>query len=375
MSARLRGAVPTALSSLGAVAVALLIGAVIIVLSGDDPVEAYQALFQGAFGGRRPISETLVSATPLILGGLAFAVAFRAGLFNIGIEGQLVLGGFAAGLIGAIDLGLPIVIHLPLAILAGAVVGGIWGGIPGVLKARFGTHEVISTIMLNYLAFRLASYLIGQEDLLKVVNPTLQATDPVVDAARLPNLLDRTRLHSGLILALLAAIVLWYVLFRTTLGYRLRAVGLSPGAAAYAGIPWGRTITLAMVASGLLGGMAGASESLGLQGRYYDLAPGYGFTAIAVGLVGRNHPAGVVLAGLLFGALNAGATRMQNTAGTPKDLVSILLALVILSVAAFAVADRIRLRRRATVARRSGDRASGVGGEPELEPAAPPPAI
>jgi simple sugar transport system permease protein len=180
-----------------------------------------------------------------------------------------------------------------------------------------------------------------------------------------------------LILALIAAVILWYVLYRTTFGYRVRMVGISRGAAAYAGVSWGRTITIAMLISGVLGGLAGASEALGLQGRYFNIAPGYGFTAIAVGLVGRNHPAGVVLAGLLFGALNAGATRMQSAAGTSKDLVSVLLGLVILSVAAFSAIDYIQ-RRRQQAARARGstrDRASADAGEPDVPSPAQPPAI
>lgn len=375
-SSRLRALLPTAASSIGAVVVALVIGALIIAVSGDDAVVAYRALFAGAFGGKRAIAETLVAATPLILGGLGFAVAFRAGLFNIGIEGQMVLGGLAAGLIGAVDLGLPLVVHLPLALAAAAVAGGLWGGLPGFLKARTGAHEVITTIMLNYLAFRLSTYLIGRDDIFHVVNPALQATNPAVKAARLPRLLSGTRLHAGLVVALVAAFALWYILFRTTLGYRLRTVGLSRGCAAYAGFSWGRTITVAMFLSGLLGGLGGASETLGLQGRYYNVASGYGFTAIAVGLVGRNHPLGVVLAGLLFGALSSGATHMQNTAGTSKDLVQVLLGLVILSVAAFAAADRFRLGgRRSPSALPATGRASTVDTEPDLEPRAGPPLV
>jgi simple sugar transport system permease protein len=367
---------PTAASSIGAVVVALLVGALIIALSGDDAVAAYRALFAGAFGGKRAIAETLVAATPLILGGLGFAIAFRAGLFNIGIEGQMVLGGLAAGLIGAVDLGLPRAVHLPLALAAAALAGGLWGGLPGFLKARTGAHEVITTIMLNYLAYRLSTYLIGRDDLFHVVNPALQATDPAVTAARLPRLLPGTRLHAGLLVALIAAVALWYVLFRTTLGYRLRTVGLSRGAAAYAGFSWGQTITVAMFLSGLLGGLGGAGETLGLQGRYYNVTSGYGFTAIAVGLVGRNHPLGVVLAGLLFGALSSGATRMQNTAGTSKDLVQVLLGLVILSVAAFAAADRFRLRRRRSTSPLSATgRASVTDTEPDLEPRVGPPLV
>ncbi len=369
---RLRGVVPTVVSSLAAVAIALVVGALVIAATGDDAVAAYRALFRGAFGGVRPLAETLVAATPLILGGLAFAIAARAGLFNIGIEGQLVLGGLAAGLVGAVALGLPWVVHLPLALAAAAAAGGGGGAIPGFLKARTGAHEVITTIMLNYLAYRLSTVVISAEDRIAVVNPALQATDPAVPAARLPRLLgETTRLHAGLLLALLAAALLWYVLFRSTWGYRVRTVGLSRGAAAYAGFSWGRTITVAMLVSGLLGGLAGASETLGLQGRYYNVSSGYGFTAIAVGLVGRNHPLGVVLAGLLFGALSSGATGMQNEAGTSKEIVQVMQALVILAIAALAAVQRMGARGQAAGGRsRTTDdgRSSKVGMGPEMEP-------
>ncbi|MGI9254628.1 MAG: ABC transporter permease [Thermomicrobiales bacterium] len=342
---RLASAAPTVLSSIGAVLLALAAGAVVILLSGQNPGAAYAALFEGAFGGVKPLTETLVAATPLIFGGLAFAVAAQAGLFNIGIEGQLVLGGLAAGIVGALPLGLPAVLHLPLALLAAVAAGGLWGFIPGFLKARTGAHEVITTIMLNYLAFRLSTIIIGMSNVLPV-KPDLQATEAVKPGARLPKLIEGTRLNAGFLLALAAAVVIWYLLYRTTFGYRLRTVGISRGAAAYAGIGWGATITLAMTISVVLAGLGGAADTLGLQGRYYNVQAGYGFTAIAVGLVGRNNPFGVVAAALLFGALSAGATKMQNTAGTSKDLVSVLLGLVILSVSAFAVLDEFRKRRR-----------------------------
>src|SRR5581483_4961420 len=284
-AARVGALVPTVLSSLGAVAIALLAGAVVIVLSGQDPILAYRALVEGALAGQRPLAETMVAATPLILGGLAFAVAARAGLFNIGIEGQMVVGGLAAGLAGAAGWPLPAAVYLPLAILIGALAGGVWGGLPGYLKAKTGAHEVITTIMLNYLAFQLSTFVLNQDEILPV-RPDLQATEKAAPAALLPKLLPGTRLHGGLVLALLAAVGLWWLLFRTTLGYKLRTVGQSRGAAAYAGISWGRAITLAMFLSGVLGGVAGASEALGLHGRYYGVATGYGYTSIAVGLVG-----------------------------------------------------------------------------------------
>ena len=370
---RLLAGIPTLLSSLLAVAIALAAGGVVIALSGDNPIPAYQALFEGAFGGERAIAETLVMATPLILGGLAFAVAARAGLFNIGIEGQMVMGGLAAGLTAAVDVGLPAIIHLPLALVVGTIAGGIWGFIPGILKARTGAHEVITTIMLNYLAYRITTVVIGQEDL-PLVNPALQATQPALEAAELPRLLQGTRLHAGFIIAIVAAVVVWYLLYRTVFGYKLRTVGLSSGAAAYAGFSWGRTIALAMLISGLLAGLGGTVDTLGLQGRFYNVAIGLGFTSIAVGLVGRNQPFGVVLSGLLFGALAAGATKMQNTAGISRDIVYVLLGFVIFSISALAAVQQFRSARRQAARARSltRDRASDDAGEPLVEPPAPP---
>jgi simple sugar transport system permease protein len=279
----------------------------------------------------------------MILGGLAFAVAARAGMFNIGIEGQLVMGGLVAGAVGAAAWGLPGLIYIPIILLSGAIVGGIWAAFAGLLKARSGASEVITTIMLNYIAFRIASYVLTTSgDRFSVVDTIQQATRRVPAGARLPIILERTRLHAGILVALAAAIILWYVLFRTTFGYQIRTVGLSHGAAAFAGIRWGRTVVLAMFVSGFLGGLVGAVEANGLHGRFSDTGAGYGFTAIAVGLVGRNNPLGVVAAGLLFGVLRNGANGMQNEAGTSKELVLILQGLVILSMSAIAVFEMRR---------------------------------
>ncbi|MGH2562551.1 MAG: ABC transporter permease [Thermomicrobiales bacterium] len=368
---RIRALMPTVLSSVGAVAIALLVGAVFILISNDNPIDAYRALVEGAFGTRRAIGESLVLSVPLIFTGLAFAIAFRAGMFNIGAEGQFVIGGLAAGLVGAIDSGMPLVVHLPLAILAAVVAGGIWGAIPGALKAWSGAHEVITTIMLNYLAFRVLQYSLNRGDEWLPVDPMLQATDRVQETAELRVILDGTRLHAGFILAIVVAVALWYVLFRTTFGYRIRTVGLSRGAAAYASISWGATIILAMFVSGLMAGLGGATETLGLQGRMYADPPGYGFAGIAVGLVGRNHPIGVVFAGLLFGVLRSGSTQMQNQVGTSKELVLVLQGLVILSVSAFAAIGRMQAwRSRRARPRETPGVPATVGVEPGQPPAA-----
>jgi simple sugar transport system permease protein len=374
---RARNAIVTGLGPIAAVIVALLAGALLIALTGSDPLEAYRALFDRAFNGRRAIGETGIYAAPLILGGLAFSVAFRAGMFNIGVEGQLMIGGFAAGLVAALDLGLPSIIHIPLGLLAAVVAGGIYGFIPGLLRATRGAHEVITTIMLNYLCFRLLNYLIQKSSGWLPVATQSNGTEKAQPEARLPIIFDGTRLHLGFAIAIVVSIVFWYVFSRTTLGYKIRTVGLSSGAAAYGGISWRNTIVIAMMLSGAIAGLAGAGEAMGLHGRMYGTPTGYGFTAIAVGLVGRNNPIAIVFSGLLFGALSAGAPGMQ-TVGVSKEIVSVLQGLIILAVAAFEVAGRIPgLRKFVTPPPPPAgpDRSSEIGVEPEIESTKPSVAI
>lgn len=347
-------------ASVGAIIVALILGAIVIAMTGSDPVEAYRALFRGAFVGQRQFADTLIYTAPLLLGGLAFAIAARAGMFNIGIEGQLVVGGFAAALIGAWDFGLPPVIYIPLALVGAAVAGGIWGLIPGFLKARTGAHEVITTIMLNYLAFRMITYLVLRRDDILPVDPATVATQRVVDDARLPRILEGTRLHLGFVVAILAAIALWFILYRTTFGYKVRTVGLSRGASAYGGINWGVTIMIAMALAGALAGLAGAGESIGLHGRHWSTPPGYGFTAIAVGLVGRNNPLAIILSAFLFGALSAGAPSMQS-AGVSQEIALVIQGLIILAVAALEVAGRLPALRDRFMKRYYGRQATETG--------------
>ncbi|HRA46892.1 MAG TPA: ABC transporter permease [Thermomicrobiales bacterium] len=336
-----------------AVLLALAVGAIFILISNQNPLDAYEALLKGAFGSRKAVAETLVASTPLIFGGLGFAIAFRASMFNIGIEGQLIVGSLAAGLIGAANWGLSPWLYAPLAMMIGGIAGGVWGAIPGLLKARSGASEVITTIMFNYLAFRLSTYMVTSAgNWLSLVDPQQKATNKVSPDSRLPIILDKTRLHAGFLVAIAISFLMWYLLFRTTFGYKIRTVGLSRGAADYAGIAWGATITKAMFISGFLGGLAGASETLGLLGRHYDNRAGYGFTAIAVGLVGRNNPIGVIFAGLLFGTLKSGSNAMQANAGTSKELVLILQALVILAISALASLEYLRTRRARIMAAR-----------------------
>jgi len=326
-------------TSLLAVIVALVLGAVLIEATGYSSLVAYSALFMGAFGDSHAIAQTLAKAAPLIFTGLAVALAFRGGLFNIGGEGQLLVGGLSAALVG-IYVHAPSFIHIFIAIAAGMVAGGVWGAIPGFLKARFGAHEVITTIMMNYIGSLLCSYLVNYP--FKAQGWVAQ-TVFVSESATLPKLLPKTQLSATLLLALLFSFLVYIFLWKTTWGYKIRAVGFSPPASEYGGINPARMMVLSMVLSGMLAGAGGAGEVLGVHRRFIDrFSPGYGFDGIAVAVLGRNHPAGVVLAALLFGALRAGGMAMDRISDVPADLVLVIQALVILLVSAPEMARLLR---------------------------------
>lgn len=310
------------------VLLAFIAGALLLMVFREDPLKVYSALVQGSLGSKRTIAETLLSSTPLIFGGLAVAVGFRCGLFNMGVEGQIVLGGMVAAYIGY-AWSLPRLIHLPLAMLGGMLVGGLWGSIPGYLKAYHRIHEVITTIMLNYIAFAIAGYMVAVGGPMKA--PGQLPTSPKIhETAALTRILPGTRLSGGIFIALVVVLIIWVFLFKTRLGYKLRAVGFNRDAAKFAGISPQRMIVLAMVLSGILGGMAGAVEVLGVHYRFYEnFSPGYGWDAIAVALLGLLHPAGVVAAALLLGALRSGSVAMQAVANISKDVVLVLSALII----------------------------------------------
>jgi simple sugar transport system permease protein len=281
-----------------------------------------------------PLTETLVIATPYILVGLAVALGFRAGVFNIGAEGQYFIGGLVSVFVGYSLKGLPVYIHLPLTLLAGVVGGGLWGAIPGLLKATTGAHEVINTIMMNYIAFALSDWLLNgpmrRPGDYRPISPEIQPS------AFLPAFFPAPiRLHAGFLIALGCAALVYWLLFKTTIGFELRTVGANPRAARYAGINLVKTIVLAMFLSGGLAGLAAANEITGLL-RYMPnvFSAGYGFDSIALALLGRSHPVGVVLAALLFGMLRAGATRMQSAAQIPIDIISIIQAMIIIFIAA-----------------------------------------
>jgi general nucleoside transport system permease protein len=318
------------------------------------PLLAYTGLVQGAFGSRQALSETAVWATPYIFAGLAVALAFKGGLFNIGAEGQLAMGALIAAWVGFglphITGALPSIVHIPLAIVGGALAGALWGAIPGWLKARTGGHEVINTIMMNYLALLLSSYLLNGP--WKDPNPlnVVAQTPAIAQSARLAPIFAGYRFHWGTILALLAALAVYWLLWRTTLGFEIRTVGANPSAARYAGISVSRIIVSTMALSGLLAGLAGSDEVVMLNyGHTLSFNIGYGFDAITIALLGKSNPFGVVLAAFLFGAMRNGATRMQFLTQVPVDIISVIQALVLLFVAADAIVRYIyRIRARGT---------------------------
>jgi ABC-type uncharacterized transport system permease subunit len=364
-----------------AVFTGFVIGAIVIAVSNDAVIAAYQnffhapgtallttwkaiasaygALLYGSLGSPKeivqgiqayyatgnsepllmaiyPFTESLATVTPYIFAGLAVALGFKCGLFNIGAEGQFGIGALCSAFVGYSIKGLPWFIHLPLALLAGAIGGAIWGAIPGYLKGLTGAHEVVNTIMMNWISFRLSDWLL---------NGPMKATGyrpltPVIEnSAMLPRFFpDPLRFNWGFFLALAAAALVYWLLFKTTIGFEIRAVGANPDGARYAGMNIVRNFVLAMTLSGALAGLAGATQVLGIDHWVgQGFSAGFGFDSIAIALLGQSHPLGVVLAALLWGTLRSGATRMQSLAGVPIEIISIIQGLVIVFVAAPAV--------------------------------------
>lgn len=342
-----------------AVVTGLILGGIVIVASGENVFEAYGALFAGSFGTPAklieglqvffssgetkellraiyPFTESLVTATPYIFAGLSVALGFRAGLFNIGAEGQFFIGALCSAFVGYSLKGLPMIIHLPLALLAGALGGAVWGMIPGYLKAKFGAHEVVNTIMMNWIAFRLSDWLLNGPMKASGFRPV---TPNVLETAELPRFFpDPLRFNLGFLLALLVAYLVYWFLFKTTLGFEIRSVGANPDAAKYAGMSIVKNIVFVMALAGGLAGLAGSAQVLGVDHWVgQGFSAGYGFDAIALALLGKSHPFGVVLSALLFGFLRSGATNMQSRAGIPIDIISIIQGLVIVFIAAPAI--------------------------------------
>ena len=324
-----------------AVLVALILGALIMLATGVDlPTigRSFVALAVGSVGSLNAISETLTAAIPLVLAGLGLGIGFRTGLFNIGAEGQLLLGGTTAVVFSFTFDSLPFALLMPLSLLAGAVAGALYASIAGVLKAATGAHEVISTIMLNLISFQLLNYLLRQPYIQKEgrADPISKS---VPESGQLPRLLDwiepNLRLHAGLFVMLAAVAFVWWLLFRSKIGFAFRASGANPEAARYAGIRSGFVIVAAMATAGAFAGLAGAAQ---VQGVLERASPGFsagiGFDAIALALLGRSHPVGILFAGILFGGLEAGGRQMQVDAGVSIDLIAIIQALIIVFIAA-----------------------------------------
>jgi ABC-type uncharacterized transport system permease subunit len=338
-----------------AIVISFLIGAIIMLATGNNPLTAFGALLGGGFGDPAAFGRTLLNATPLIFTGLAVAVAFRAGLFNIGGEGQFFIGAITAAWLG-VSLGSLGPLAAALALMGCVVTGFLWGAIPGFLKAYFGAHEVITTIMLNFVALNLATYL--------ALNPLrseglVPGTAAIDLSARIPFIgFGLGRANYAFFLALVAAAVVYLLLWRTKRGFEIRAVGLSPGAANYAGMRIGVNTVLALAIGGSLAALGGGEEVLGVYGKMsIPFVYNIGFNGIGVALLGRNHPVGVVLGAMLFGGLISGAQEMQFATDVPLQLADVLLAVILLLVTATKLVELIvgkRARELATDTRLEG---------------------
>ncbi|UJF33561.1 ABC transporter permease [Paenibacillus hexagrammi] len=324
------------ITPLVAILLGLLFGALVMLVGGYNPIDAYAALFERMFGSAYDIGEAIRALTPLIFTGLSVAFAFRTGLFNIGAEGQVIMGMTGATLIGVKIHSLPWIIHAPLAVIVGALMGGLWGAIAGYLKAKRGVNEVITTIMLNWIALFLSNYIVNTF----LLEPKQQRSYMIQDTASLSldslsALMDNARLHWGTVVAVLAAVVFYIILWKTKMGYELRAVGYNIHAAQYAGMDVSRNIVKAMFISGIFAGLAGVFEILGVF--HYQVvaaaSPGYGFDGIAVSLLGANNPWGIILGAALFGGLTYGSAGMSFGADVPPEIIRIVIGSVIFFVA------------------------------------------
>lgn len=336
---------PDLASTLGSIVLAMIVGAGLITLRGVNPLLAYQALFDGAFGNLNSIAESLIVATPLALAGIGVTIAFRAGVFNVGAEGQLYIGAIASTYVGLKFANLPGYLLIPLMMLTAMLAGGLWAGIAGMLKVWMGASEMINTIMLNYIATFLVSYMVH--------GPLQEPGSPLGQTAMLPaqawlvHILPRTRLHAGLIIAVIVSIIAAVVLWRTTWGFHIRVVGKNSIAAQAAGIKVNWILLSALMASGALAGLAGYGEAAGPQHRMIEyISPGYGYTAIVVALLGQLNPLGVLAAAILFGGLEVGATTMESAVGVPSAVVTVIQYLIVLFLIGRGAFDLIRQKLR-----------------------------
>ena len=326
---------------------ALLIGAIVIMASGFEPWVAYQALFQGAFGNVRALGNTLTRSTPIIFTGLAIAVAFKGGMFNIGAEGQIMLGAIGSAMAGHLFTGLPMVVHLPLTVLCGIASAALWGFIPGILKSLKGVHEVISSIMMNYIALSVGSLLIES-----VRVGDLASTPPVLPTAfflrfyEFMPVLTGIRLNIGFVLAIIAALVMHFVMKSTVLGFEINSIGFNASASEDAGIDIKKRIVVIFFISSILAGLGGVERTLGVHRTYMDgTVTNFGFEGIAVALLANNNPIGIIFSAVLFGALASGGHFMNMAAGVPVDVVGVIQGLIILFAASHKMFHFISARK------------------------------
>ncbi|KAA3645079.1 MAG: ABC transporter permease [Chloroflexi bacterium] len=337
---------------------ALLIGAVMLLLLGADPIVAYQALWEGAFGNSNAVAETIVKATPLLLVGIGITIAFRGNVINIGGEGQMIVGALLATWLGLTYTDWPGWVMIPAAMVMGFAGGAIWGGVPGILKAYFNVNEILSTIMMNAIAVQLMNFLLRGpmiDPAQAEVASQIPQTARLEDLYHLPRLVP-TRLHMGAAIAIALAILVYILLWRTTLGYRIRAVGQNPDASKYAGINVKRSIVISLLLSGAFAGLAGAIQVYGLNYRMITdgSASGFtgsaGFNGIVAALFGQLHPIGTIPASFLFGAMLVGANKLQRVVQVPSALITVLNGLVVIFVVSSEIIRR-RRQRTAEIAR------------------------
>ncbi len=311
---------------------AMMISGIIMAVCGYNPFEAFGAIFAGAFQSQSGLAQTLTQATPLIFTGLAFTLAKKTTLINLGVEGQLLFGAMTAAILGNMDLGLPIFLHLPLTLILGMATGGIFAAFVGVLKIKFGSNEVIATIMLNEIAKLFCSYLVNGP--FKAEGAVSQ-TEKVLPTAMLPRIIAKYQLTFAIVLAVLACVAIKFFMERTVKGYEIRCVGMGSKAAETAGIDVGKMMVIAMFISGAIAGLAGACHVTGVDRRYIEgFSPGYGFDGIAVAALAGENPVGVIFAGVIFGALRSGAMVLNRTTSIPTDFINVIQALVVILVAA-----------------------------------------
>ena len=337
------------LFSLISIVLGLIVGAIALIIAGFNPIEAYSAMIEGVFGKPKFIAWTIIRSTPLILTGLSVAFAFKTGLFNIGAEGQFIIGALVATLVGA-GIEMPAIIHVPFTLLLAALGGALWGGFAGWLKSKFGINEVIATIMLNWIAFYFSNFMIKTSFLAK---PNSEASININESASiginwLTDLVGpATKVNWGIVISIILVLIIAFILFKTTLGFELRGVGYNKFGAEYGGINVNSSILKSMAIAGLLAGVAGAIQVMGVSHNITILAAqeGYGFDGIAVALIANSNPIGVILSGLLFGAFKYGGTKMQAI-GAPSEVVNIVIGSIVYFIALSSVFRMLYIKMR-----------------------------